>query len=72
MSLLVITLTLSHTFLPHPLLSLFPQTGMWVCRHAVTFLPETPFSRETEIMSGVTDKVRTKHCIYLLSELEST
>lgn len=48
-------LCLAHS---HPTLSpsFFPQTGMWACRHAATFLPETPFSGETDIMSGIYQK----------------
>lgn len=45
--------TLSLTLPSHPLCSLLPHTGMWACRHADTFLPETPFSRKTELMSGI-------------------
>lgn len=44
---------------------------MWVCRHAATLLPETPFNRETEIMSGITDKVCGLQNNCLLCEVES-
>lgn len=46
---------------------------MWACRHAATFLPETPFSGETEIMSGIYQKkyFEIKRSGYLLSGDES-
>lgn len=44
----------------HPLLPLFPHTGMWACRHAVTFLLETPFSKKQKRCQEFKGELREK------------
>ena len=41
---------------------------MWACHHADTFLPEIPFSGETEIVSEITEKFvgLKKTCVFCL------